>query len=190
MTRIIAGAARGRRLAVPAGTRTRPTSDRAREGLFATVTALHGPLTGAGVLDLYAGSGAIGLEALSRGAARVVLVESDAAAARVIRANITAVGLPGAQLVTGRVATVLGREPLAAGAFDVVLADPPYAAGEQEITQMLTALQAGGWLASGAVVAVERASRSGPVAWPAGYAPDRSRRYGEATVWYGLAAGI
>jgi 16S rRNA (guanine966-N2)-methyltransferase len=149
---------------------------------------MHGPLTGAGVLDLYAGSGAMGLEALSRGATRVVLVESDPAAARVIRANIAAVGLPGAQLVVGRVATVLGRGP-AGEAFDVVLADPPYAAAEQEITQMLTALQAGGWLASGALVAVERASRSGPVAWPAGYAPDRSRRYGEATVWYGLAAG-
>jgi 16S rRNA (guanine966-N2)-methyltransferase len=189
MTRIIAGTARGRRLAVPGGTRTRPTSDRAREGLFATVTAVHGPLAGAGVLDLYAGSGAMGLEALSRGAARVVLVESDQAAARVIRANIAAVGLPGAQLVIGRVATVLGRRP-AGVAFDVVLADPPYAAAEQEITQMLTALQAGGWLASGALVAVERASRSGPVAWPAGYAPDRSRRYGEATFWYGLAAGI
>jgi 16S rRNA (guanine966-N2)-methyltransferase len=84
VTRIIAGASRGRRLAVPPGTRTRPTSDRAREGLFATVTAVHGPLTGAGVLDLYAGSGAVGLEALSRGAARALLVESDAAAARVI----------------------------------------------------------------------------------------------------------
>jgi len=177
MTRIIAGAARGRRLAVPGGTRTRPTSDRAREGLFATVTAVHGPLAGAGVLDLYAGSGAIGLEALSRGAARV------------IRANIAAVGLPGARLVAGRVTTVLGRGPLAGAPFDVVLADPPYAAGEEEITQMLTALQAGGWLASGALVAVERASRSGPVAWSAGYAPDRSRRYGEATFWYGLAAG-
>ena len=168
MTRIIAGAARGRRLAVPGGTRTRPTSDRAREGLFATVTAVHGPLTGAGVLDLYAGSGAVGLEALSRGAARVVLVESDPAAARVIRANMATVGLPGAQLVTGRVATVLGRGPLAGAAFGVVLADPPYAAGEQEITEMLTALRAGGWLAGGALVAVERASRSGPVAWPAG----------------------
>ena len=188
MTRIIAGAARGRRLAVPGGTRTRPTSDRAREGLFATVTAVRG-LKGTGVLDLYAGSGAMGLEALSRGAGRVVLVESDSAAATVIRANIAAVGLPGAQLVTGRVATVLGRGPLAGAAFDVVLADPPYAAGEQEITKMLTALHTGGWLAGGALVAVERATRSGPVAWPAGYAPDRSRRYGEATFWYGLAAG-
>jgi 16S rRNA (guanine966-N2)-methyltransferase len=197
MTRIIAGAARGRRLAVPPGTRTRPTSDRAREGLFATVTALHGPLTGAGVLDLYAGSGAVGLEALSRGAARVLLVESDPAAARVIRANITAVGLPGARLATGRVAAVLGRGAAvpAGGAepwdpFDVVVADPPYAAGAAEITEMLLALLAGGWLAGRALVAVERASRSGPLAWPAGYAPDRSRRYGEATFWYGHAAGI
>jgi 16S rRNA (guanine966-N2)-methyltransferase len=188
VTRIIAGAARGRRLAVPGGTRTRPTSDRAREGLFATVSAVHGPLTGADVLDLYAGSGAMGLEALSRGATRVVLVESDPAAARVIRANMATVGLPGAQLVTGRVAAVLGRRP-AGAPFDVVLADPPYAAGEQEITQMLTALHTGGWLAGGAFVAVERASRSGPVAWPAGYTPDRSRRYGEAAFWYGLAAG-
>ncbi len=189
MTRIIAGAARGRRLAVPPGTKTRPTSDRAREGLFATVTAVHGPLAGAGVLDLYAGSGAVGLEALSRGAARAVLVESDPAAARVIRANITAVGLPGARLVTGRVATVLDRGPGDGPAFGVAIADPPYAVAEQEITAMLTALLAEGWLAGGALVAVERASRSGPVAWPAGYAADRSRRYGEATFWYGLAAG-
>ena len=189
MTRIIAGAARGRRLSVPPGTRTRPTSDRAREGLFATITARHGALDGTAFLDLYAGSGAVGLEALSRGAGRVVLVESDPAASSVVRANIAAVGLPGAELVTGRVATVLGRGPLAGTAFDVVLADPPYAAAEREITQMLTALQTGGWLASGALVAVERATRSGPVDWPAGYTPDRSRRYGEATFWYGLAAG-
>ena len=87
MTRIIAGVARGRRLSVPPGTGTRPTSDRAREGLFATITALYGPLTQASVLDLYAGSGAIGLEALSRGAGRVLFVESDPAAARMIRAT-------------------------------------------------------------------------------------------------------
>ena len=111
-------------------------------------------------------------------------------AARVIRANIAAVGLPGARLVTGRVATVLAGRPGPGPGFDVVVADPPYATGEQEITEMLAALRAGGWLAGGALVAVERASRSGPVAWPAGYAPDRSRRYGEATFWYGLAAGI
>ena len=193
MTRIIAGAARGRRLSVPPGTRTRPTSDRAREGLFAAITARHGPLDGTAFLDLYAGSGAVGLEALSRGAAPVLFVESDPAAFRVIRANMAAVGLPGAELVTGRVATVLRRGPgRGAGrgpAFGVVVADPPFATGEGEVTAMLAALR-GGWLASGAFVAVERATRSGPVAWPEGYAPDGSRHYGEATFWYGLAAGI
>jgi 16S rRNA (guanine966-N2)-methyltransferase len=202
VTRIIAGVARGRRLAVPPGKRTRPTSDRAREGLFATTTALRGPLGGlqgrspggpsggAAVLDLYGGSGAVGLEALSRGAGRVLLVESDAAAARVIRANIAAVGLPGARLHTGRVETVLARGPGGEPGFDVVVADPPYALGDEEVAEMLTALVTGGWLAPGALVAVERASRSGPLPWPAGYAPDRSRRYGEATFWYGLAAGM
>jgi 16S rRNA (guanine966-N2)-methyltransferase len=193
VTRIIAGEARGRRLSVPPGTRTRPTSDRAREGLFATIAARHGPLDAAAFLDLYAGSGAVGLEALSRGAAPVLFVESDPAAARVIRANMTAVGLPGAELVTGQVATVLrrgpGRVPGGGPAFGVVVADPPYAVGEDEVSAMLTALR-GGWLAPGALVVVERATRSGPVPWPDGYAPDRSRRYGEATFWYGLAAGI
>ena len=134
----------------------------------------------------------MGLEALSRGAAPVLFVESDPAAARVIRANMAAVGLPGAELIVGRAATVLGRGPgRGAGGgpgFGVVVADPPYATGAGEVTAMLTALR-GGWLAPGALVVVERATRSGPVAWPEGYAPDRSRRYGEATFWYGLAAG-
>lgn len=200
MTRVIAGVAQGRRLAVPPGKLTRPTSDRAREGLFATLTALRGTLAGAAVLDLYAGSGAVGLEALSRGAARVVLVESDARVARVIRENLRAVGLPGGTVVAGRVERVLARGPDAvpaaeagfpAGAgFDVVFADPPYAAGDDEVGRMLTLLAERGWLATGALVAVERATRTGPLPWPPGYAPDRSRRYGEGTVWYGLAAGI
>src|SRR5215472_16085134 len=189
MTRIIAGVARGRRLSVPAGTRTRPTSDRAREGLFATITAVHGPLRQTRVLDLYAGSGAVGLEALSRGAERVLFVESDPAAARVIRANMTAVGLPGGRLVTAAVATLLRRGPGGELPFGVVVADPPYATGDDEVGAMLQALLQGGWLAPGALLAVERATRSGPVPWPLGYSSDRSRRYGEATYWYGLAAG-
>ena len=109
MTRIVAGAAGGRRLSVPAGRGTRPTADRAREGLFATVLAIRGPLDGARVLDLYAGSGAVGLEALSRGAADALLVESDARASRVIRGNIEAVGLPGARLIADRVERLLAR---------------------------------------------------------------------------------
>ena len=111
MTRVIAGVARGRRLAVPAGRATRPTSDRAREGLFGTVQAVLGSLSGARVLDLYAGSGAVGLEALSRGAAHALLVESAPGAVRVIRANIAALDLPGACLATDRVERVLARGP-------------------------------------------------------------------------------
>jgi 16S rRNA (guanine966-N2)-methyltransferase len=188
VTRIIAGAARGRRLAVPKGMVTRPTSDRAREGLFATVTAIRGPLHGARVLDLFAGSGAVGLEALSRGAARVVFVESDARAARVIRANMAAAALPGGELVCDRVERFLRRGAGQEPAVDLVVADPPYAASGSEVTRMLAALASGGWLEPGALVAVERATRSGAVAWPGGYVPDRSRQYGEATFWYGLAA--
>jgi len=189
VTRIIAGVAGGRRLTVTPGRTTRPTSDRAREGLFATVEALRGGLAGAAVLDLYAGSGAVGLEALSRGAPDVLLVESDPGAARVIRDNIAALGLPGARLVTGRVERVLARGPDGAAPRDFVFADPPYAAGDEELAAALAELAGQGWLAARALVVVERASRSGPPAWPDGYHTDRSRRYGEATLWYGLAAG-
>jgi 16S rRNA (guanine966-N2)-methyltransferase len=188
VTRIIAGIARGRRLAVPKGTVTRPTSDRAREGLFATVTAIRGPLQGARVLDLFAGSGAVGLEALSRGAGQVVFVESDARAARVIRANMAVAGLPGGELVCDRVERFLRRGPGPGPAVDLVVADPPYAVSGDEVAAMLAALASGAWLARGALVAVERATRGGTLEWPAGYLPDRSRQYGETTFWYGLAA--
>jgi 16S rRNA (guanine966-N2)-methyltransferase len=188
VTRIIAGVAGGRRLAVPPGRSTRPTSDRAREGLFGTVTAVRGGLAGAAVLDLYAGSGAVGLESLSRGAADVLLVESDARAARVIRENIAAVGLAGARVVTDRADRVLARGP-DGGPRGFVFVDPPSATGDDELERILTRLLAPGWLAPGALIAVERGTRSGPLAWPAGYVSDRCRRYGEATLWYGLAAG-
>jgi 16S rRNA (guanine966-N2)-methyltransferase len=189
VTRIIAGAAGGRRLATAAGRTTRPTSDRTREGLFATVLAIRGGLSGAAALDLYAGSGAVGLEALSRGATDVILVESDPQAAAVIRANISSIGLTGARLLTGRVERVLAQGPDGGRPRDFVFADPPYALAGEELEQVLAALVSGGWLAPGALVAVERATRSGPPAWPEGLEPDRSRRYGEATLWYGLAAG-
>jgi 16S rRNA (guanine966-N2)-methyltransferase len=190
MTRVIAGAARGRRLSVPAGRSTRPTSDRAREGLFGTLLALCGEMAGLRVLDLYAGSGAVGLEALSRGAGHVLFVEADPRAARVIRDNIAAVGLPGGELVTDRVDRLLERGPAAGGGrYDLVVADPPYSTPDAEVTGVLAGLASRDWLAPGAVVAVERATRSGPVGWPAGYLADRSRRYGDTTFWYGLAAG-
>ncbi len=191
---MIAGEAGGRRLAVPDGRDTRPTSDRAREGLFATISSIVGPLAGARVLDLYAGSGAVGLEALSRGAERVLLVEHGARAARVIRANIEAIGLPGAVVIADRVERVLARRPAPAGGqdgtaegpYDVAFADPPYALADAGVTQVLSLLAERGWLAPGALVIVERATRSGPLSWPDGYVPDRARRYGEATFWYGL----
>ena len=186
MARVIAGEAGGRRLAVPDGRDTRPTSDRAREGLFGTIVSLTGSLDGARVLDLYAGSGAVGLEALSRGAGHVLLVESDPRAARVIRDNVEAIGLPGAEVLTDRAERVLAKNP-DHGPYDVVFADPPYALAGDEVSAMLDALVKQGWLAPGALVIVERATRSGPVSWPAGLEPDRARRYGEATFWYSRA---
>lgn len=188
VARVIAGEAGGRRLTVPGGRETRPTSDRAREGLFATISSIVGSLAGARVLDLYAGSGAVGLEALSRGAAHVFLVESGTRAGRVIKANIAALGLPGAEVIVDRVERVLARGPEdTRGRYDIVFADPPYALDGEEVSAILSALADRAWLAPGALVIVERATRSGPVRWPAAYVQDRARRYGEATFWYGLA---
>jgi 16S rRNA (guanine966-N2)-methyltransferase len=187
VTRVIAGTAGGRRLTVPTGRDTRPTSDRAREGLFATVHSLLGDLDGLRAADLYAGSGAVGLEALSRGAAHVLLVESSPRAAKVIRANVEALGLPGAEVVADRVERVLRQPP--AEPYDLVFADPPYAVTDDTVTLVLEALRDNGWLAPGALVAVERATRGAPVTWPSGYTESRARRYGEGTLWYGHAAG-
>jgi 16S rRNA (guanine966-N2)-methyltransferase len=184
MTRVIAGTAGGRRLAVPPGTSTRPTSDRAREGLFASVLSELGSLDDKRVLDLYAGSGAVGLEALSRGAAHVLLVESDARAAGVIKANIATVGMAGATVVTDRAERLLARPPASTDRYDLVFADPPYAVTPAAVDRVLTLLAAG-WLAADALIVVERATRSGPLEWPPGYLPGKSRRYGEATFWYG-----
>jgi 16S rRNA (guanine966-N2)-methyltransferase len=181
MTRLISGVAGGRRLKVPA-TGVRPTGDRAREGLFNSLGSLL-DLDGARVLDLYAGSGALGLEALSRGAAEVVLVESGPKVLPVLRANVAAVGLPGARVVAGSVPTVVaGRAP---AAFDLVLADPPYAVPVEEVLGVLGALTSGDWLAPDAVVVVERSSREQPWEWPTPLLGLRDRRYGEALLRYG-----
>ena len=190
MSRVIAGSAGGRRLAVPPGRGTRPTSDRAREGIFSTVGSLIGPLEGCRVLDLYAGSGALGLEALSRGAARVLLVESDVRAVRTIRQNIVSLGLPGAEVAADRVERLLARGVGDTGEpYDLVLADPPYTLGGEEVDTVLELLRDRGWLAEDALVAVERESRGKDLLWPSGYEEERVRRYGEASVWYGRAAG-
>lgn len=186
MTRIIAGALGGRRLATLPGAHTRPTSDRVREALFSALDSVT-EVSGARFADLYAGSGAVGLEAYSRGAAHVLMVESDRKAARVTRENVAAVGAGRvARLAVAPVARVLAEGP-ADGAYDIVFADPPYAASEKDIDVMLAALTNGDWLAPGAVVVVERSSRGREPAWPDGLTGLHGRRYGETTLWYARA---
>ncbi|MCT2594299.1 16S rRNA (guanine(966)-N(2))-methyltransferase RsmD [Streptomyces sp. N2-109] len=190
MTRVIAGAAGGRRLAVPPGTGTRPTSDRAREGLFSSWEAQLGGASawqGLRVMDLYGGSGAVGLEALSRGAAHVLLVEADARAVRTIRANVTALGLPGAEVRSGRVQQALAG-PAPAEPYGLVFLDPPYAVRDDDLREILLTLRSEGWLTGGALATVERSTRGGAFHWPPGFEGLRSRRYGEGTLWYGRAA--
>ena len=177
MSRIIGGVAGGRRLSMPKGQATRPTSDRVREGLF---SSLGGDLSGRAFLDLYAGSGAVGLEAASRGATTVVLVERDPRAVAVLRANAAAVALPTVVVRAESVSRFLA-EPVPT-VFDVVFLDPPYA---DPVTDVLSRLVDGGWLAPEGLVVVERASRDGEPEWPPGLVADRSRRYGDSTLWYG-----
>src|SRR3954464_12723366 len=181
MTRVIAGAAGGRRLAVPQSG-VRPTGDRAREGLFNSLGTLL-DLEGATVLDLYAGSGALGIEALSRGAAEAVFVENGPRVLPVLRQNLAAVGLPGSRALARSVPSVVAGRPL--GRFDLVLADPPYATPVSEVLGVLTALADGGGLAPAAGVGVERASRDEPFEWPTPFVALRERRYGEAMLRYG-----
>lgn len=175
VTRIVAGVAGGRRLAVPPRG-TRPTSDRVREALFSAVESAV-DLDGARVLDLYAGSGALGLEALSRGAAAAVFVESSAGALPVLRKNVAALGLAG-EVRAGKVATVLADgspEP-----FDLVLADPPYAV--EDLGAELASLVSGGWVGPGSFVIVERSRRAAELAWPEPLSPVKVRHYGETSL--------
>ena len=188
MTRIIAGSARGRRIAVPPGRGTRPTADRAREGLFSTLESLVGSLDQRRFLDLYAGSGAVGLEAISRGAAAAILVESNPTAAGLIRANAAAMNLLGVHVYVAQAEQLL-RRAVAEAPFDVIFADPPYTLPNADLREVLADAHANGWLADEAVLAVERPTRGSQWSWPCGIRAERFRRYGEATLWYGRAAG-
>lgn len=174
MTRIVAGTHRGRRLVVPRGGATRPTSDRAREGIFSSLLSLV-DLEGARILDLYAGTGALGLEALSRGASQAVLVEREPGALAALQRNVRELDLPGTVVDADVLAFLRGP----ATPYEVVLVDPPYDVAAEPV---LTAL--GPWLAAGAVVVVERRTGGGEPGVPPGLALVRSRRYGEATLWY------
>lgn len=182
MTRIVAGAAKGRRLAVPPRG-TRPTSDRAREAMFSSLAGLV-DLEGLRVLDLFAGTGAVGLEALSRGAAAVCFVESDPAVCAVLRRNVDTVGLPGAEIHRRQAAAYLvgadADEP-----FGLVFADPPYAFGDEPLSLLLASLANPRWLADCAVVVVERSARGSEPQWPEGIEAIKQKRYGEGALWYG-----
>ena len=182
--RIVSGEFRGKRIETPPGDATRPTSDRARQAVFNILE--HAPwsagVRGARVIDLCAGSGALGLEALSRGAAFCLFVETDAAARGAIRDNVEALGLFGQTRVHRRDATDLGVRPGADGpAFDLAFLDPPYAKGLGEAA--LARLAAGGWLTPGAAVVFERGADEAAFEVEGFEALDM-RKYGAATVHF------
>lgn len=180
MTRIIAGTAGGRTLHTPRGRDTRPTTDRVREALFSRVEALM-DLAGAVVLDLYAGSGALGLEALSRGAGQLVAVERHRATAALVRSNARELGLA-TRTTVHAVPVERFLAAVEAVPCDLVLLDPPYPTGEQELTEVLGLLVTGGWLAPEALVVLERSSRSPRPTWPPGLVHLDTRTYGETAL--------
>lgn len=185
MTRIIGGSAGGRRLKTPTGDSTRPTSDRVREALFSAVDAAVGSITGLRFLDVYAGSGAVGLEARSRGAGVVTLVEHNRRTAALIRENATTLGLTGVDVLATAAARALAHPPRAP--YDIVFLDPPYAVPVEDVVVALEALRDHDWLTRDALVVVERSSRGPELVWPAGFTGDRTKKYGETTLWYGRA---
>ncbi|MGI8695370.1 MAG: 16S rRNA (guanine(966)-N(2))-methyltransferase RsmD [Mycobacteriales bacterium] len=182
MTRILAGRAGGRTLTTPPGSATRPTAGRVRDALFTSVAGRM-ELPGADVVDLYAGSGALGLEAMSRGASTALLVESGRAALRAIRMNVAALGLPAVTVcpmpVERAVESARWRRPV-----DLVLADPPYDIDPQSLTRVL-GLVAASWLRPGGLVVLERSARDPEWVWPESLEPLAQRSYGDTALWYG-----
>lgn len=187
--RIIAGLAKGRTLSTVAGA-TRPTSDRAREGLFSSLLSEFGDFTALNVLDLFAGSGAIGLEVLSRGAGCVHAVEKNESACKTITKNSELVMKSKSPGVFHLYAMSVQKflENAAPVEYDIVYLDPPYDFSDVEIYKCLVQLRAGGFLKADSVVAVERASKSGSMKWPTGYEGIRERNYGQAVIYYGKLA--
>jgi 16S rRNA (guanine966-N2)-methyltransferase len=175
---------------MPPGDRTRPTSDRVREALFSAITAWAGTaaeaaersLAGLAFCDLYAGSGAVGLEAASRGATPVLFVECDRRTAQLIKNNAEALQLA-VEIATTSVAQVLRRPP--AQSFDVVFADPPYEVETSIVSDQLDQLVSNHWVRPGSLIVVERSRRSPELVWPAAAAKRWSRAYGETILYFG-----
>jgi 16S rRNA (guanine966-N2)-methyltransferase len=181
--RVIAGSARGRRLVVPGGESVRPTKDIAREAMFSALDA-RGALEGAAVLDLYAGTGALAIEALSRGAAEAVIVERDRVALDAIRINIEVLSDDEPIDVVARdVGRFVSAGPPAQAPFDLVFVDPPYRTADEDVTELLAVLAAPGWLAAGAIVSVERPRRS-PVVAPPGFTSGWQRTFGDTLLTF------
>jgi 16S rRNA (guanine966-N2)-methyltransferase len=187
MTRIISGTARGRSLKLRPGSATRPTADRVREALFSSLEAQVGALAGSRFLDVYAGSGAVGLEARSRGAIAATLIESDRRTADLIRTNARAVGLDGVTVLAAN-AERLAREIPRQGSFDVAFFDPPYSLSVARVRQVVDHMLSSGWFSDSALVIVERSRRGDEWKWPDGIDAVQSKRYGETLLWYGRVA--
>ena len=190
MSRIVAGVRGGQKLVMPSHRHTRPTSDRVREAAFALIADWAGTAGESGdtmlarfsFLDLFAGSGAIGLEAASRGADRVVCVENHRPTVELIRRNIATTKLTGrVQVAPLAAAGYLAGEP---EAFDVVWLDPPYALAGEQVDALLERIVAGGWLLDDGLVVVERARRDAPPTWPAVLDDQWTRRYGETQLYF------
>lgn len=168
------------------GRGTRPTTDRVREALF-NLLAARLDFAGIDVLDLYAGSGALGLEALSRGARSALFVESDARAAAVIEQNITALGAHGATVRRAPVTSVLDAG--ASRPVDLVLADPPYEVSDTQVGEVVASLTVGGWTAPGTIAVVERPASGPEIPWPPVWTPWKSRRYGDTRLEMAALSG-
>jgi 16S rRNA (guanine966-N2)-methyltransferase len=193
VSRIIAGSRGGRRIAMPPGDRTRPTTDRVREALFSAIAAWAGTaaaspeesLAGLAFCDLYAGSGAVGLEAASRGANPVLLVEREPRTAQLARDNARALGLV-VEIVVSSVEQVLRRP--SARVFDVIFADPPYELDTTSVSAQVEQLVTNRWIGQGSLLVVERSRRTPEVKWPEIPAQRWSRAYGETTLYFASLA--
>jgi 16S rRNA (guanine966-N2)-methyltransferase len=186
MTRIISGKWKSRVLRVPQ-TVTRPTASRVREAIFSTVAHEIGSLSDLHVLDLYAGSGALGIEAISRGARNAVFVESDRKAVSTIESNLGGLGQINTRVIRNNVATYVGQRS-ADGPFDLVFIDPPYAIVDAVVEDHVAALASNGLLNPDALVVVEREAKS-LLEWPEGFDTQEPRIYGDTSVWYGRFVG-
>lgn len=183
--RIIAGVAKGRSLSSVAGA-TRPTSDRAREAIFSTLTSEFGDFLGLQILDLFAGSGAMGLEALSRGASLVHCVEKDDAAAKTISTNASLVqkAQPVGVFHLFHMSAQKFVEGTPQNQYHFIYIDPPYDFSDSEISTILEKLHENNFFKDDAVIAIERASKTKQPVWPQGYEPSRTKVYGQASIYY------